>query len=75
VNPGALTITSDLASDNVGHVTLVYESIGFSTSQALVTNGSIGNNTWSSPAVLSGSDTNVGQIYFVVAPSGAGLAV
>ena len=75
VNPQVITITSDLASDNAGHVTLVYETIGLSTSQALVTSGSIGNNTWSSPVVLSGSDTSVGQIYFVVAPSGAGLAI
>ncbi len=75
VNPEAITITSDLASDNAGHVTLVYETIGFSTSQALVAGGSISNNTWSSPVVLSGSDTSVGQIYFVVAPSGAGLAI
>jgi hypothetical protein len=75
VNPQVITITSDLASDNAGHVTLVYETIGFSTSQALVTNGTISNNTWSAPVVLSGTDTSVGQIYFVVAPSGAGLAV
>ncbi len=75
VNPQAITITSDLASDNAGHVTLVYELIGFSTSQAFVASGSISNNTWSSPVVLSGSDTSVGQIYFVVAPSGAGLAI
>ena len=75
VNPEAITITSDLASDTAGHVTLVYELIGFSTSQAFVTSGSISSNTWSSPVVLSGSDTSVGQIYFVVAPSGAGLAV
>jgi hypothetical protein len=75
VNPQAITITSDLASDNAGHVTLVYESIGFSTSQALVTSGSISNNAWSSPVILSGSDTSVGQIYFVVAPSGSGLAL
>jgi hypothetical protein len=75
VNPEAITITSDLTSDTAGHVTLVYELIGFSTSQAFVTSGSISNNTWSPPVVLSGSDTSVGQIYFVVAPNGAGLAI
>ena len=75
VNPEAITITSDLTSDTAGHVTLVYELIGFSTSQAFVASGSISNNTWSSPVVLSGSDTSVGQIYFVSAPSGAELAV
>jgi hypothetical protein len=75
VNPQAITITSDLVSDTAGHVTLVYELIGFSSSQAIVTSGLIGNNTWSSPTVLSGSDTDVGQIYFVAAPSGAELAI
>lgn len=75
VNPEAITITSDLASDNAGQVTLVYESIGFSTSQALVASGSISNNTWTPPTVFSGSDTSVGQVYFVLAPSGAALAV
>jgi hypothetical protein len=77
VNPQAITITTDLASDDAGQVTLVYEFIGFSTSQVLAFNGSISNNTWSSssPIVLSGSDTSVGQVYFAVAPSGAALAV
>jgi hypothetical protein len=73
--PQGLTITTDLASDDAGQVTLVYEFIGFSTSQAFAVNGSIGNNTWSSPVVISGSDTSIGQIYFAVAPSGAALAI
>ena len=48
-------------------------AIGFSTSQALAVGGSISGNAWSPPMVLSGSDTSVGQIYFVLAPSGAAL--
>jgi hypothetical protein len=75
VNPQAITITSDLASDDAGQVTLVYELIGFSTSQAFAVSGSISNNQWSPPVVLSGSDTNVGQVYFALAPSGAALAI
>jgi hypothetical protein len=75
LNPEGLTITSDLASDDAGQVTLVYEFIGFSTSQAFAVSGSISNNTWSSPVVLSGSDTSVGQVYFKVASGGVALAV
>jgi hypothetical protein len=75
VNPQSSTIISDLASDDAGQVTLVYEVIGFSASQALAVSGSISNNTWASPVILSGSDTSVGQVYFAVAPSGAELAV
>jgi len=75
VDPQGLTITSDLASDDAGQVTLVYEFIGFSTSQALAVSGSISNNTWSSPAVLSGSDASVGQVYFALSPGGAALVV
>ncbi len=74
-NPSGITMISDLLSDDAGHVTLAYEAIGFSTSQALVINGSINNNTWSSPLVLSGSDSGVSQIYLAVAPGGAALAV
>jgi hypothetical protein len=74
--PQGLTITTDLASDDAGQVMLIYEFIvGFSNSQAFAVNGSIGNNTWSSPAVISGSDMNVGQIYFAVAPGGSALAI
>ncbi len=74
--PQGTAITTDLASDDAGQVTLMYEFIvGFSNSQAFAVNGSIGNNTWSSPAVISGSDMNVGQIYFAVAPGGAALAI
>jgi hypothetical protein len=75
LNPEGLTITSDLASDDAGQVTLVYEFIGFSTSQAFAVSGSISNNTWSTPVVLSGSDTSVGQVYFTVASGGVALAV
>jgi hypothetical protein len=56
-------------------VTMVYETIGFATSQALAVSGSIGQNAWSPPVVLSGGDTSVGQIYFALAPNGAALAV
>jgi hypothetical protein len=75
VNPQGPTIVSDLASDDAGQVMLVYEFIGFSTSQALAVSSSISGNTWSSPVVLSGSDTSFGQVYFALAPSGAALAV
>ena len=75
VNPQGSTIISDLASDDAGQVTLVYESIVYPTSQVLAVSGSISNNTWSSPVVLSGADTSVGQVYFALAPSGAALAI
>ena len=75
VNPQGSTIVSDLASDDAGHVTFVYEFISYPTSQALAVSGSISNNTWSSPVVLSGSDASVGQVYFALAPSGTALAV
>jgi hypothetical protein len=74
VDPQNITIVSDLASGLAGNVTLVYELIGFSTSQAFAVSGAIGGNTWSAPVVLSGSDTNVSQIYFALAPSGAAVA-
>ena len=74
-NSSGLTMISNLLSDDSGQVTLAYEAIGFSASQALVVNGSINNNTWSSPVLLSGSDSSVGQIYFAVAPGGTALAV
>lgn len=75
VSPQGSTIISDLASDDAGQVTLVYESIAYPTSQALSVNGSIASNTWSSPAVVSGADTSVGQVYFALAPNGASLAI
>ncbi len=75
VNPQTSTIVTDLASDDAGQVMLVYESIAYPTSQALAVSGSISSNTWSSPVVLSGSDTNVGQVHFAVAPSGAALTI
>ena len=75
VNPQGSTIISDLASDDAGQVTLVYELISYPSSQALAVSGTISNNTWSSPVVLSGSDTSVGQVYFALAPSGTALAV
>src|ERR1022692_2261814 len=74
-NPQGISITTDLASDDAGQVTLVYEFIGFSTSQVFAVNGAISNNVWSAPVVLSGSDTIVGSVYFAVAPSGPALTV
>jgi hypothetical protein len=74
--PQGTAITTDLASDDAGQVTLVYEFfIGFSTTQAFAVNGSIGNNTWSSPTVISGDDMNIGQIYLAVSSGGASLAI
>jgi hypothetical protein len=75
VEPQGITITTDVESDDAGQVTLVYELIGFSTSQAFAVSGSISNNTWASPVVLSGSDTSLGSIYFALSPGGAALAV
>ena len=75
VNPQNPTIVTGLASDDEGQIVLVYESIAFPTSQALAVSGAISNNTWSSPVVLSGSDANVGQVYFALAPSGAALTI
>jgi hypothetical protein len=74
VDPGN-SITPDLASDDVGQVTLVYEFIGFSTSQVLAVSGSISNNAWSPPVIVSGNDTRLGSVYFALAPSGMALAV
>jgi hypothetical protein len=75
INPQGSTIISDLASDDAGQVTLVYELISYPTSQALAVSGTISNNTWSPSVVLSGSDTSVGQVYFALAPNGTALAV
>ena len=75
VSPQGSTIVSGLASDDVGQVTLVYETITYPTSQVFAINGSITSNTWSSPVVLSGADTSVGQVYFALAPNGASLAI
>jgi hypothetical protein len=74
-DPQSIAIVSDLASDHAGSVTFVYETIGFSTSQAFSVNGSISGNQWSPPVVLSGNDASVSQVYFAVAPSGAALVV
>lgn len=75
VAPQGISIVTDLASDNAGNVTMVYEFIGFSTSQALAVSGSISSNTWSPPMILSGGEGSLGQIYFALAQSGAALAV
>jgi hypothetical protein len=75
VNPQTSTIVTDLASDDAGQVMLVYESIAYPTSQAIAVSGTISNNSWSSPVVLSGSDTSVSQVSFALAPSGAALTI
>lgn len=75
VDPQVITIVSGLASDAAGNVTMVFETIGLSTSQAFAINASITNNVWSPPVVLSGTDASVSQIYFALAPGGAALAV
>lgn len=75
VNPQNSTIVTDLASDDAGQVMLVYEFITYPTSQAVAVSGSISNNTWSSPVVLSGGDTNVSQVYFALAPTGAAVTI
>jgi hypothetical protein len=74
VNPQAVA-SFDLESDDAGQVTLVYEFYSFPSSQAMGVSGSIGNNTWSSPVLLSGSDTGVSQVHFALAPGGGALAV
>jgi len=70
-----LTLESGLASDFQGNVTMVYETINLTTSQAFAISGSIADNTWSPPVLLSGADANVSQIYFEVAPNGVGAAI
>jgi len=76
VNPNNSTIVSDLASDGAGHVTFVYEEIdffGLNTSAALAVNSSISSNVWSSPVVLSGGDTIVGEVLFALSSSGTAV--
>ena len=73
--PQGISLTTDLASDDAGQVTLVYEFIGFSTSQVFAVSGAISSNVWSAPVVLSDSDTSLGSVYFAVAPGGPALAV
>ena len=75
VNPQGISITTGLASDDAGQVTLLYEFIGFSTSQAFAVSGSISNNTWSTPVIVSGSDTSLGSMYFALASSGEALVI
>jgi hypothetical protein len=75
LSPQGSIIISNLASDDAGQVTLVYESIAYPNSQALALSGSITNNTWSSPVVLSGADASIGQVYFALASNGAAVAV
>jgi hypothetical protein len=74
-SPQGFVMITDLAADDAGQVTLVYEFIGFSTSQIFAVGGSIGNNVWSAPVVLSGGDTTVGSAYFAVSPGGPAVTV
>ncbi len=75
LSPQGSIIISDLVSDDAGQVSLVYESIVYPNSQAFAINGSISSNTWSSPEVLSGGDTSVGQVYFALSSDGAAVAI
>ena len=75
LDPQGTVLISDMVSDDAGQVTLVYESISYPTSQAFALNGSVTSNTWSSPIVLSGSDTAVGQVLFATSPGGAALVI
>jgi hypothetical protein len=75
INPQGTILISDMVSDDAGQVTLVYESISYPMSQAFAVNGSVSSNTWSSPIVLSGSDTSVGQVLFATSPGGAALVI
>lgn len=73
--PQGITIVTGLASDDAGQAMMVYEFIQYPTSQVFAVNGSISSNVWSAPAVISGSDTDVGQVFFAVAPNGAAVAI
>jgi hypothetical protein len=66
-----LSLVSGFGVDSPGNATMVYESIGLSTSQALAVSGTVAANAWSAPVVLSGSDTSVSQIYFALSANGA----
>jgi hypothetical protein len=73
VRTSGILLITDLLSDNAGNVTLVYEAIHGANSQVFVANAAIGNNMWSPPAVLSGSDMRINLIYFALAPNGAAV--
>jgi hypothetical protein len=76
VNPGASVEGFNLASDDAGNVTLVYESLSFSVptqSQAVAVNGSIGTDAFASPVVVSGAATDVGLVSLALAPNGNAL--
>ena len=75
VNPQSISIVSDLASDDAGDVTMVYEAIGFSVAEALAVSGTISANAWSPPVVLSTGDFSISEVHFALASSGAALAV
>ena len=75
VDTQSISIVSDLASDNAGDVTMVYEAIGFSVAEAVAVSGSMSTNAWSPPVVLSVGDWSVSEVYFALAPSGEALAV
>jgi hypothetical protein len=75
VDVQSINIVSGMASDSAGNVTMVFEIINLSTSLAYSVGGAIDNNQWSAPVVVSGSDKNVSQIYFALAPNGTALAI
>jgi hypothetical protein len=76
VIPNGITEVSGLASDAAGHVTFLYEVIANNnTSQVQAVNSSTSSNTWSSPVVVSGSDTGAAEVFLALAPSGTAVAV
>ena len=72
VSPGTIVEGTDLASDDAGDVTLVYESVS-SASQAVAVRGTIAANAWAPPVVVSGAATSVGLVSLALAPNGHAL--
>jgi hypothetical protein len=72
VNPGNPTVGTDLASDDAGDVTLVYD-VG--PSQIVAVSGSIGTNAFASPVTVSGANTGGGSVSLALAPNGNALIV
>jgi hypothetical protein len=71
-SPGITVEGTDLASDDAGDVTLVYESVS-SASQAVAVSGSIGSNAFGPPVVVSGAATDLGLVSLALAPNGNAL--
>jgi hypothetical protein len=73
VNPGTTVEGTELASDDGGGVTLVYESVSFASQAVNVISGSIGTNAFGSPVVVSGAATDIGLVSLALAPNGNAL--